>query len=114
MHAGQIFFMAMMGLVIGAVAGMATWAGSVAALWIDVAVAASIELPRARTAGLGAGAMTMGYAVVVPYALGMTGAAMVAIGAGLGTVSVLLAAFYARQLISGPARSSADPRAGMK
>ncbi len=114
MHAGQIFFMAMIGLVVGAVAGVATWAGSVAALWIEVAMAASIVLPRARTAGLGAGAMTMGYAVVVPYALGMTGVAMVAIGAGLGTVSGLLAAFYARQLVSGTRRSSADPGAGKK
>ncbi|WP_307035491.1 hypothetical protein [Arthrobacter sp. B3I4] len=35
MNGGQIFFMSLLGLVVGSAAGLATGAGSVVALWID-------------------------------------------------------------------------------
>lgn len=99
MNGGQIFFMAMLGLVVGAVAGLATGAGSVAALWIDANTSLSVVLPRALTAGLGAAAVTAVYTVIAFHALGATGWALAGFGAVFATVSGLLAAFHTRRLI---------------
>jgi hypothetical protein len=99
MNGGQIFFMTMLGLVVGAVAGLATGAGSVAALWIDASTSLSVVLPRALTAGLGAAAVTAVYTVIAFHALGATGLALAGFGAGFATVSGLLAAIHTRRLI---------------
>lgn len=98
MNGGQIFFMVMLGLAVGAVAGLATFAGSIAALWIDATASSAVVQPRALTAGLGAGAVTAVYTSTVLHALGTTGWALVGVGAGLATVSGLLAAFYTGRL----------------
>ncbi|MDJ0322013.1 hypothetical protein [Pseudarthrobacter sp. PS3-L1] len=99
MNGGQIFFMAVLGLVLGAGAGLATGAGSVAALWIDASTSLSVVLPGALTAGLGAAAVTAVYTVVAFHALGETGLALAGFGASFATVSGLLAAFHTRRLI---------------
>ena len=99
MNGGQIFFIAILGLVIGAVAGLAAGAGSVAALWIDANTSLSVVLPRALTAGFGAAAVTAVYTVIAFHALGATGLALAGFGAGFATVSGLLAAFHTRRLI---------------
>lgn len=99
MNGGQIFFMAILGLVVGAVAGLATGAGSVAALWIDASTSLSVVLPRALTAGLGAAAVTAVYTVIAFHISGATGWALAGFGAGFATVSGLLAAFHTRRLI---------------
>lgn len=96
MNGGQIFFMAVLGLVVGAVAGLAAGAGSVAALWIDASNSLSVVLPRPLTAGLGAAAVTIVYTVIAFYLLGATGLALAGFGAGFATVSGLLAAFHTR------------------
>lgn len=98
-NGGQIFFVVMLGLVIGAVAGLAAGAGSVAALWIDASESLSVVLPRALTAGLGAAAVTAVYTVIAFHALGATGWALAGFGAGFAAVSGLLAAFHTRRLI---------------
>jgi hypothetical protein len=99
MNGGQIFFMAILGLVVGAVAGLAAGAGSVAALWIDASNSLSVVLPRPLTAGLGAAAVTIVYTVIAFHLLGATGLALAGFGAGFATVSGLLAAFHTRRLI---------------
>lgn len=99
MTGGQIFFMAMFGLIVGAVAGLAAGAGSVAALWIDASASLSVVLPRALIAGLGAAAVTAVYTVIAFQALGATGLALAGFGAGFAAVSWLLAAFHTRRLI---------------
>ena len=83
MNGGQIFFIAILGLVTGAVAGLATGAGSVAALWIDANASLSVVLPRALTAGMGAAAVTAVYTVIAFHALGATGWTLAGFGAGL-------------------------------
>lgn len=99
MNGGQIFFMAMLGLTVGAIAGLATGAGSVAALWIEATTSSSVMLPRALTAGLGAAAVTVVYTVIASYVLGSTGLALAGVGAGLSTIAGLLAAFHTRRLV---------------
>jgi hypothetical protein len=99
MNGGQIFFMSMLGLVVGAVAGLAAGAGSVAALWIDASMSSSVAMPRALTAGLGAATVTAVYTVVVFHTLGATGLALAGFGTGFATVFGLLAAFHTRRLI---------------
>lgn len=99
MNGGQIFFMAMLGLAVGAVAGLVTGVGSVAALWIDASMSLSVAMPRALTAGLGAAAVTAVYTVIAFRALGATGWALAGFGAGFAAVSGLLAAFHTRRLI---------------
>jgi hypothetical protein len=99
MNGSQIFFIAILGLVIGAVAGLAAGAGSIAALWIAANTSISVVLPRALTAGLGAAAVTAVYTVIAFHALGATGWALAGFGAGFAAVSGLLAAFHTRRLI---------------
>ncbi|WP_148045235.1 hypothetical protein [Arthrobacter oryzae] len=99
MNGGQIFFMAILGLVVGAVAGLATSAGSVAALWIDARTSLAVVLPRALTAGSGAAAVTAVYTGIAFHVLGATGLALAGLGAGFATVAGLLAAFHTRRLV---------------
>lgn len=99
MNGGQIFFMAILGLLVGALAGLATCAGTIAALWVEAAQSSSVTVPRALTAGLGAGAVTVIYSVTVFSVLGTTGLALVGIGFGIATFSGVLAAFHTRQLV---------------
>ncbi|MCQ9163976.1 hypothetical protein [Arthrobacter sp. STN4] len=99
MNGGQIFFMTMLGLVVGAVAGLATGAGSVVALGIDASTSSSGVLPRALTAGLGAAVVTAIYTVIAFHVLGASGLALAGLGAGFATISGLLAAFHTRRLI---------------
>lgn len=98
LNAGQILFMAILGLFIGAIAGLATCTGAVAALWFE-ATESSVVVPRTLTAGIGAGAMTVIYTVVVLHVLGATGLGLVGIGVGFATVSGLLAALHTQRLI---------------
>lgn len=98
MNGGQILFMALIGLSVGTIAGLAACAGSVAALWIEATTSSSDILPRALAAGLGAGAMTAFYTVTAFHVLGATGWALAGIGAGLAAVSGLLAGFHTRRL----------------
>lgn len=99
MNAGQIFFMAILGLPFGALAGLAAFAGTMAALWVEAGQSSSVTVPRARTAGLGAGAVTVMYSVVVLSAFGTTGLPLVGIGLGIACVSGMLAAFHTRRLV---------------
>ena len=98
MNGGQIFFMAVVGLVVGSFAGLAAGAGSVAALWIEASPSLSVVQPRAPTAGLGAAAVTAAYTVIACHALGATGAALAGFTAGFASVSGLVAAFHTRLL----------------
>ena len=99
MSGGRIFFMAILGLLVGALAGLATWAGTVAALWVEAAQSSSFTVPRALTAGLGAGAVTLIYSVIAFHALGTSGLALVVIGTGIATVAGVVAAFHTRLLV---------------
>jgi hypothetical protein len=99
MSGGQIFFLAILGLLVGALAGLATGAGTVAALWVEAAQSSSATVPRALTAGLGAGAVTVIYSVIVFQALGASGLALAAIGFGIATVAGVVAAFHTRLLV---------------
>lgn len=101
MNGGQIFFMAMVGLVVGAFAGLAAGAGSVAALWIEARTSLSVVQPRALTAGLGAAAVTAVYTVIAFHVLGATGPALAGFTVGFATVSGLVAAFHTRLLTRG-------------
>ena len=98
MNGGQIFFMAMVGLVVGAFAGLAAGAGSVAALWTEARTSLSVVHPRALTAGLGAAAVTAIYAVIAFQVLGATGLALAGFTVGFATVSGLVAAFHTKLL----------------
>lgn len=99
MNSGQFLFMAVLGLMVGAVAGLTTCAGSVAALWVEAAASSSDILPRTLTAGLGAGVMTGVYTVIVFQVLGAAGLALAGFGAGFAAASGLLAAFFTRRLV---------------
>ena len=99
MSGGQIFFMAILGLLVGALAGLATGAGTVAALWVEAARSSAATVPRALTAGLGASAATVIYTLIVFHALGATGLALGAIGFGIATVAGVVAAFHTRLLV---------------
>ena len=99
LNGGQIFFMAILGLLVGVLAALATCAGTIAALWVEAAQSSSVAVPRELTAGLGAGAVTVIYSVIVFSVLGTTGLALVGIGFGIATVSGALAAFHTRLLV---------------
>lgn len=98
-NGGQILFVTMIGFALGAVAGLATGAGSIAAIWGEATTSSSVVVPRAFTAGLGAGVTTFLYTAIVFYVFGTTGLAAVGIGAGIAAVAGLLAAFQTRRLV---------------
>lgn len=99
MNGGQILFMTMLGLVIGSVAGVATGAGSVLALWVKTNTSSAVALPGTLTAGLGAAAVTGVYIVIAFHVLGVTGVALAGFGAGFAIVAGVLAALGTRRLI---------------
>ena len=108
-NAGQILSITFVGFAIGAVAGLATGAGSVAALWIDTTTSSSPALPRSLTAGAGAAVTTFLYTTVVVSVSGLPGLAAVEIGAVLAAVAGLLAAFHTRRLVRMSHRGTPKP-----
>lgn len=99
MSGGQIFFVAIIGFLVGGLAGLVTGVGTVAALWVEAAHSSSAIAPRSLTAGLGAGLMTVIYAFIVLYVIGTKGVALATIGVGLATVSGVVAASHTRRLV---------------
>ena len=65
MNGGQIFFMAMVGLVVGAVAGLAMGAGSAAALWIDATTSSTGRIRSRLRHSLGV-AGSLSYSTAYP------------------------------------------------